>query len=175
MTERETETNVQASRLSKVRVAGRTRFAAFFHEILVAGHRRGETLAPSWAAHLGVSDVKLRSWGNALITQSTIACGDLDALPATELLLVLEAWVERARARIAPTMPATDPQSFVVIAATRAGDLAREVTRALTKSSPGGCSITAEEWGEIESKLALAESEHRQAKLAARAAREHAR
>jgi hypothetical protein len=155
--------------LSIIRNAGRSRFAQFLHDYIVAAAIRGITLVPSWKTHWGVSAKTVYQWANPLKVTSAIAAGDLDSLPAEDLLPLLEAWTEEVRARLAPIAPADDPRLIALRASTRAGTLADSATRHMADNV-----CTASEWADVEGQCAEGEAEFRVAKLAARAARKAA-
>ena len=134
--------------------------------IKAAGHA-GQTLVPAWAAIWGVAEQTVRVWYDETEHTGVVGAGDLNALEHADLLALLERWIETVRATISPPKPATDPRLIALSCATLAGDIARTSQIAMANDE-----CDAQEWAAIEAQLEQGERNMRDAKLAARAARE---
>lgn len=162
----------ETTKLSPQRIAARAGFAEFLHAHFVAAHRRGKSLVPSWAVQLDVTEKTVRQWANMLKTHAVIGAGDLDAIEPVDLVELLEAWLERAKARLTRVEAMGDPRLVILGLMERVTDASKTVRRALSAKSLGGTRITADEWREFVRDLAELERQAREAKLAAQAAAE---
>jgi hypothetical protein len=165
---------VAAARLNQARRRARAHFNKMLHQHLDFEALQGNTLVPSWANRFGVSDEYVYAQGRTTQITSVLAAGDLDALDPEDLVPLLERWLDRTRARVAPVRPSKkrDVTGVVLTHMTNAGDLADEVRTAMSHGSEGNEEIRGKEWRNIEAKLARIEEHAHIAKLGVRAAAE---
>lgn len=169
MNDRSTRTPVQSKELSAARIAGRARVATILSEVVHDAMARGTALIPRWQRALAVSETAVRNWLDPTRHKSALTLGDIDALDDESVRLILTRYLEQRFAK-RDARRAQHPEHEVIVILTRVGAAARVAREAM---ADGICSR--DEWQRLERELEQMEAEVRDAKLAARAARENGR